>query len=175
MRSQHTYVRFSPLVRLLPVLDDGVDHRALRVDIGGDVQHPVAAEVRGGAVQEEQGEALEVVVGGAAGDGEAGHPGEDPHDVLGVRPELGEQLDPGVEAPLTHDGQGRAEVGWAPVRVGPGLQQQPGALPVLVDQGDEQWGLGLGVQDINTGPGIEKHLETLLVTRYNTSDKMRVM
>ena len=117
-------------------------------------------------MQEEQGEALEVVVGGAAGDGEAGHAGEDPHDVLGVRPELGEQLDPGVEAPLTHDGQGRTEVVGAPVRVGPGLQQQPRALPVLVNQGDKQRSLGLGVQDINTGPGIEQHLETLLVTSY---------
>ena len=162
-------------VHLLPVLDDGVDHRALGVDIGGDVQHLVAAEVRGGAVQEEQGEALEVMVGGAAGDGEAGHPGEDPHDVLGVRPELCEQLDTRVEAPLTHDGEGRAEVVGAPVRVGPGLQQQPGALPVLVDQGDKQRGLGLGVQDINTGSGIEQHLETLLVTGYKTSDKMRVI
>ena len=92
-----------------------MDHRALGVDIGGDVQDPVAAEVRGGAVQEEQGEALEVAVGGAAGDGEAGHPGEDPHDVLGVRPELGQELDPGVEASLAHDGQGRAQVSLAPV------------------------------------------------------------
>ena len=139
---------------VLPVLDDGVHDRALGVDVGGDVQDLVAAEVWGGAVQEEQGEALEVVVGGAAGDREPGHPGEDPHDVLGVRPELCQQLDPGVEASLTHDGQGRAEVGRAPVGVCPGLQQQPGALPVLIDQRDEQRGLGLGVQHVNTGPGI---------------------
>ena len=45
-------------VLLLPVLDDSVDHRALGVDIGRDVQDPVAAEVRDGAVQQEQGEAL---------------------------------------------------------------------------------------------------------------------
>ena len=58
-----------------PVFDDSVGHGALRVDEGRNVQVLVAAEVRGGAVQQQQGEALEVVVGGAAGDGEAGHAG----------------------------------------------------------------------------------------------------
>ena len=48
-------------------------------------------------------------------------------------------------------------------------------VAVLVDQEDKQRGLGLAVQDINTGPGIEQHLVTLIVTGYKTPDKMRVM
>ena len=120
-----------------PVFDDSVGHRALRVDEGRNVQVLVAAEVRGGAVQQQQGEALEVMVGGAACYWETGHPGEDPHDVLRVHTELAEELEedsyncgkcevgqhlhPGVEAPLTHDGERRAEVGLAAVRVSSGL------------------------------------------------------
>lgn len=58
-----------------------------------------------------------------------------PHDVLSVRPKLGEQLDPGVEAALTHDGEWRAEVGWASVRVRPRLQEQPSVrLNILSSQ-----------------------------------------
>ena len=52
-------------------------------------------------------------------------------------------LDSWIEAPLAHDGQGRAEVGLAPVRVSPSLQEQPCTVPVLVDQRYKQWSLGL--------------------------------
>ena len=150
-----------------PVFDDSVGHGALRVDEGRNVQVLVAAEVRGGAVQQQQGEALEVVVGGAAGDGEAGHAGQQPQDVLRVRAELCQQLDPGVEASLAHDGQRRAEVGGRAVGVRAGLQQQPRALPVLVDEGDEERGLGLGVQTVDGGPGSQQQLNTVRVTRCN--------
>ena len=83
MKYCHKYI-FSRriLTRLdhLPVFDDGVNYRALRVDIGRNVNVSVAAQVRGSPVQEEQSEALEVMVGGAASDGEARHAGENPND-----------------------------------------------------------------------------------------------
>ena len=120
-------------------------HPALGVDVFWDLQVLVSGEVRVGSGEEEEDEALEVVVGGAGGDGQTRHAGEDPHDVLGVHPELAQQLDSGVEAPLTHDRQGGAEVGLAPIGVSSSLQQQSGALPVLVDQRYEQRGLSLQI------------------------------
>ena len=59
-------------------------HGALRVDEGRNVEVLVAAEVRGGAVQQQQGETLEVVVGGADRDGQTRHAGHQAQDVLGV-------------------------------------------------------------------------------------------
>ena len=72
-----------------------MSHPTLRVDVLRDLQVLVPREVRVGSSEEEEDEALEVVVGGAGGDGKARHPGENPHDVLGVHPELAQQLDPG--------------------------------------------------------------------------------
>ena len=86
-----------------------------------------------------------MVVGGAGSDGQAWHAGQNPHDVLGVHPELAEELHSRIETPLTHDGQGRAKVGLAAVGVGPGLQQQSGAVIVLVDERYEQRGLSLQI------------------------------
>ena len=70
-------------------------HPALGVDVLRDLQVLVSGEVRVGSGEEEEDEALEVVVGGAGGDGKARHAGQNPHDVLGVHPELAEQLEPG--------------------------------------------------------------------------------
>ena len=69
---------------MLPVLDDRVSHPTLRVDVLGDLQVLVSGEVWVGSGEEEEDKALQVVVGGAGGDGKAGHPGQNPHDVLGV-------------------------------------------------------------------------------------------
>ena len=86
-----------------------------------------------------------VVVGGTGRDRQAWHPGQNPHDVLGVRSELHQELDSGVETSLTHDGQGGAEVGLAAIGVSPGLQQHSGAVPVLVHQRYEERCLGLDI------------------------------
>ena len=118
-----------------------------------------------------------MVVGGTGGDGETGHPGEDPHDVLRVHTELAEELDedsyicgncetglhldPGVEAPLTHDGERGAEVGLAAVRVSSSLQQESGTVPVLVNKRNEQRGLSLGVKTVNISTGCQEELHTL--------------
>ena len=114
-----------------------MSHPALRVDVFRYLEVLVPRQVWICSRQEEEHEALEVVVGGTGGDGETGHPGEDPHDVLRVHTELAEELEedsyncgkcdtgqhlhPGVEAPLTHDGERGAEVGLAAVRVSSGL------------------------------------------------------
>ena len=114
-----------------------MSHPTLRVDVFRYLKVLVPRQVWICSRQEEEHEALEVVVGGTGGDGETGHPGEDPHDVLRVHTELaeeleedsyncvnceaGQHLDPGVEAPLTHDGERGAEVGLAAVRISSGL------------------------------------------------------
>ena len=71
-----------------------MSHPTLRVDVLRYVQVLVSREVWVGSGEEEEDKALKVMVGGAGGDGEAWHAGQDPHDVLGVHPELAQQLDP---------------------------------------------------------------------------------
>ena len=76
-------------------------------------------------------------------DGAAREPSQQPQQILRVRSELAQQPQPRVKPALAHDGQGRAEVGRAAVRVRPGGEQGASALPVLVDQSNEQWSLSL--------------------------------
>ena len=52
-------------------------------------------------------------------------------------------------SPLTQDGEGGAEVCYAAPGRSPGLEEQPGGGPVLVDQGHEEGSLGLGVHTIH--------------------------
>ena len=52
----------------------------------------VTAKVRGGPMEQQQGEALEVVVGGTGGDGEPWHAGQYSQDILCVGSKLTQQL-----------------------------------------------------------------------------------
>ena len=59
-------------------------HRALRDNGGGERFELELGESRLGAVKEEHGKALEVVVGGGYSQGQGRHPAQQPKDVLGV-------------------------------------------------------------------------------------------
>ena len=134
--SNQKYTLFSIL---LPVFNDGMCHPTLGVDVFWYFEVFVSGQVWVGSMQEKEDKALEVVVGGTGGDGKARHAWQDPHDVLGVHPELAQQLDhlfyfivstglllrmnldAGIEPALTHDGEWGAEVGLAAIRVSSGL------------------------------------------------------
>ena len=62
----------------------------------------VTGKVRRSTMQKQQGEALQVVVGGAGGDGEPWHARQDPHDIFSVSSKLAKQLDSWVEPSLAH-------------------------------------------------------------------------
>ena len=52
----------------------------------------VAGQIWRGTVKQQQGEALEVVVGGTGGDGEAWHAGQDPQNILCISSKLAQKL-----------------------------------------------------------------------------------
>ena len=80
-------------ITILPVLDERVRHRALRDDCGGERIELELREPRLGAVEEERGEALEVVVGGGDGQRQGRHPAQQSEDVLRVGAVSAQQLE----------------------------------------------------------------------------------
>ena len=80
-------------ILILPVLDERVRHGALRDDCRGERVKLELRETRLGAVEEEGGEALEVVVGGGDGQRQRRHPAQQPEDVLGVGAVSAQQLE----------------------------------------------------------------------------------
>ena len=83
-----------------PVLYDGMGDRTLRNDVGRQSQALHVRKSGAGPKEEEGGEALEVVVGGGDGNGQAGHAADEAVEVLSVGAELAQELEGGGKLQL---------------------------------------------------------------------------
>ena len=78
-------------------------------------------QIRLGSIDEEGGEALEVMIRGSDGDGETGEAGHQPTHVLCVGTKLTQQLDAVIKSSLGHDSQRCAQVFLIPIWISSGF------------------------------------------------------